>query len=56
MLILQDATDRPIAKRLETLVRVKNKAAYRARSGDASDIHNAGAAARALVAVAEDLV
>lgn len=54
--ILQDATDRPIAKHLETLVRVKNKAAYSARSVDASDIHNAGAAARALVAVAEDLV
>lgn len=54
--VLQDATDRATAKHLEALVRVKSKAAYTAKPVDAADIHNAGAAARALVSTAEDTI
>ena len=54
--LLQDATGRSTAKHLGTLVQVKNKAAYSAKSVDASDIHSAGEAARALVAHAEDII
>lgn len=54
--VLQSATDRSTAKHLDALVRVKTRAAYSARPVDAADIHNAGEAARALVAAAQDLI
>jgi hypothetical protein len=54
--ILKDATDRAVAKNLDMLIRVKSKAAYSARAVDASDIHNAGEAARALVDYARDVI
>ncbi|OIH97787.1 hypothetical protein BIU90_14365 [Curtobacterium sp. MCBA15_001] len=54
--VLQAATDRSTAKHLDALVRVKSRAAYSARPVDAADVHNAGVAARALVAVAEDTI
>lgn len=52
--VLQAATDQATAKHLKTLLELKNQSQYDSRTVGDSDINRAGAAAAALLAVAQE--